>query len=507
MAQDTTWSKDGEPVLLADISFRLLFILLLCVTAIRIAGLALSNAELYYDEAQYWAWAREPAFGYFTKPPLIAWLIGAATAVCGDSPFCIRLPAPILHLLSSLMLYLLASKLLDRRIAFWSALIYATLPGTSVSSTLMSTDVPLLFFWIAAMLALVHHVERPSFAAGIVLGVAIGLGLNAKYAMVYLVLCIAVLTVLSRDSRVILRHPGTWIGLTLAAAIMVPNVLWNIEHGFATFEHTRDNANWGGRFPNIGGFLEFAAIQTVIIGPVAFAAFVAVLVGRAERFDPFARKFLLSFSVPVFALILAQALISRAHGNWAATAFPAAAIAAMGAMILLQWRRGLVVTIGINATALVAVSFAGMLTGVVTSGPIGGELAKLRGWEDFAGNVRRIAASTGIRTVVFTERGFTASMIYALRDSGFDVRAFTPNPKRPADHFEMTRPWTVRDGGPVLIFFVGDFDIRNAFGINAQRIEAFQTSITLARRQDWIVSAWRIDNGAAGGETPAQGTD
>ena len=42
------------------------------VLAIRLAGLALSGADLYFDEARYWAWAQEPAFGYYRKPPLIA---------------------------------------------------------------------------------------------------------------------------------------------------------------------------------------------------------------------------------------------------------------------------------------------------------------------------------------------------------------------------------------------------------------------------------------------------
>ena len=55
------------------------------------------HAELFFDEAQYWAWGQEPAFGYYTKPPLIAWIIGATTSLCGDTPFCVRLPSPLMH--------------------------------------------------------------------------------------------------------------------------------------------------------------------------------------------------------------------------------------------------------------------------------------------------------------------------------------------------------------------------------------------------------------------------
>ena len=206
---DTTDGRRGRSLLDADPGPVILVALLVAITAVRIVALAVSNAELYFDEAQYWAWGQEPAFGYYTKPPLIAWIIGATTSLCGDAPLCVRLPSPLMHLATSLVIYALATKLHSRRIAFWAALIYALMPGTSISATLMSTDVPLLLFWAIGLLAIVHHVERPSLAAGLALGAAIGLGLNAKYAMAYLPLCYAVYAVISPRARATLKHPGT----------------------------------------------------------------------------------------------------------------------------------------------------------------------------------------------------------------------------------------------------------------------------------------------------------
>ena len=131
----TLFDAEPGPILLA--------LLLAAILAVRIVGLAVSNAELYFDEAQYWSWAQQFDFGYFTKPPLIAWIIGAATSVCGDTPFCIRLPSPLMHCATAFLLYLVGLRLFDRRVAFWSALVYALMPGTALSSGLMSTDVPM----------------------------------------------------------------------------------------------------------------------------------------------------------------------------------------------------------------------------------------------------------------------------------------------------------------------------------------------------------------------------
>ena len=54
------------------------------VTLARILFLTTAHLELDFEEAQYWYWAQHPAWGYFSKPPLIAGLIGATTFLFGD---------------------------------------------------------------------------------------------------------------------------------------------------------------------------------------------------------------------------------------------------------------------------------------------------------------------------------------------------------------------------------------------------------------------------------------
>ncbi|HWK64671.1 MAG TPA: glycosyltransferase family 39 protein [Rhizobiaceae bacterium] len=481
-------------LLRVDTSFGLLLVLLLAVLALRVAGLAVSHAELFFDEAQYWAWAQDPAFGYYTKPPLIAWLIGASTALCGDSPACIRLPAPLMHFATALLVYATAARLFDRRVAFWSSLIYAIMPGTSISATLISTDVPLLFFWTLGLLAIVLHVERPSLAAGALLGVAVGLGLNAKYAMAFLLGCFFLYALFTREARALLKQPGTWLAVAIAALLIAPNVWWNMEHSFATFTHTRDNAGaWGSRFPNVLGVFEFIGIQAAIIGPVPFAGFVLVLLGAGGKLAAGPKRLLLFHSLPVFLAIVGQALLNKANGNWAATGFPAAVILATAAMLAFDWRRGMIVTLWISVVALVAVSFAGALAGTLSSGPAGRELGKMVGWGDLAANIRRIAEANGIRTVVLGERGLTASMIYELRDSGLQVKAWRADPDHPLDHFELTRPWGAGDAGPVLFVTMGEAPPPGPLAPRATRLESFSTQVFIARRAGAVASAYRID--------------
>jgi len=73
---------------------------------LRVILLFLAPWGLHGDEAQYWAWSQEPAFGYFSKPPMIAWVIGATTSIFGDAEWAIRLSAPFLHIATSIMIFL-----------------------------------------------------------------------------------------------------------------------------------------------------------------------------------------------------------------------------------------------------------------------------------------------------------------------------------------------------------------------------------------------------------------
>src|SRR5205085_1788518 len=72
---------------------------LFAVFALRALVMLGSGASLHVDEAQYWDWSRSLAWGYFSKPPAVAALIAAATAVFGDGVFGVRALAVAVGLL------------------------------------------------------------------------------------------------------------------------------------------------------------------------------------------------------------------------------------------------------------------------------------------------------------------------------------------------------------------------------------------------------------------------
>src|SRR5258707_5903783 len=129
------------------------------ITGLRLLWLAVQPADLFPDEAQYWVWSQQLALGYYSKPPLVAWLIAVTTGLFGDSEFAVRLSAPLLHAGAAVFVYGIGARLYDQRVRCWSALTYASLPGVSVSAFIISTDAPLMLFLAATLYAFVRARE------------------------------------------------------------------------------------------------------------------------------------------------------------------------------------------------------------------------------------------------------------------------------------------------------------------------------------------------------------
>jgi 4-amino-4-deoxy-L-arabinose transferase-like glycosyltransferase len=68
-------------------------VLLLLITVWRLLFVVIAPLDLEPDEAYYWDWGRNFALGYYSKPPLIAWINTFSTFIFGAATSAVRLPA------------------------------------------------------------------------------------------------------------------------------------------------------------------------------------------------------------------------------------------------------------------------------------------------------------------------------------------------------------------------------------------------------------------------------
>jgi hypothetical protein len=397
------------------------------LTAARLLWLAIERVGLYPDEAQYWVWAQHPAWGYYSKPPLVAWLIALTTWAFGDSEFAIRLSAPLLHATAAAFVYLLAARLYDRRVGFWSALAYLTLPGVSLSAMIISTDAALLPCWAAALYAFVRAREGGGGRWWLAVGIAAGLGLLAKYAMAYWLLSALGLVVLLRDERRHLR-PLLW-ATAIAIVIYLPNLGWNWSHGFVSYLHVRDNAGLSANLLHPIAFLEFLFSQAGVIGPLTFAALIALLAQPRLLTEPRARL-LAAFALPTLAMMLAVSLLSRAQPNWAAPAYVSLVVLLAARALERGWRRWLAASVAFNlSAAILAFGTTDALAAIGVQVPAKYDpLHRLRSWRDLGRQVGVLLAAHPGLTLLADDRELLAALIYYVRPHPFGAVEWNPIP-------------------------------------------------------------------------------
>lgn len=418
----------------------------------RLIGLQLSVTDLYADEAQYWVWAQSPAWGYFSKPPLVAWLIAAAEPICGSGPACVRAPSVLIWAAIPLIVAAIGTTLGGRSVGLWAGLCALLAPGAAFSARVLSTDPPLLLFWSLALLAFVRLRAGGGAGWAVVLAAGIGLGLLSKYAMAYIFGGLILAAVVDPASRRTLRRPTVWLAIVAGLAMLAPNLLWNLDNGLVTVRHTAENATdeSGGFDPvrSLGHGLEFVVAQFGLAGPAVLAALL-IAVGRWTRLSA-EQRLMLSFSAPVFGAVTILALANGANANWAAAGLIAAFVSApmtFSGPVGRRWLAG-----GLTFGAVVQVV---LLAGDATADRVrwpGEPYEPVLGWSALSRAAARQAEAAGVGVIVVERRGDAAQLTYGLRDARLEVRTWPAQQgEAPRDYFQMARPLSVADDAPVMV--------------------------------------------------------
>jgi len=426
------------------------------LTAYRILMLPLATAEIFVDEAQYWLWGQELAFGYFSKPPLIGWVIRASTELAGsDGVFWIRLPGPLFHAATALVLMRAARRLMDPVSAVWCGIVYATMPAVGLASILISTDTILLLFFAGAIWIYVALRDRSSVGLALALGVCLGLGMMAKYAALYFAVCAGIAAVLVPQARIAWRD----VGIAAVAFLMVvsANIIWNLENDLVTVSHTADNVDWvksPGISLNWSKVVEFVGSQFAVLGPVFFGAYL-VLIWRVIRSEDWTRRWLLWMSLPILLLMIGQALLSRAYGNWAVTAYPAAILLIVP---VLWWKARPVFWTGLAVNLALVVALPVVAT-QVTEWRAGEEdrllLRRYVGREALSARIFEEARARSAVDVVAWDRDVLSDLFYRAPGVG-DLEVFAAPVDGYVPHY-YAQKHTYPEGrsGPVMFFTFG----------------------------------------------------
>ena len=121
--------------------------------------------QLSGDEAYYWDWGRRLDWCYYSKPPLIGWLMGLVGRLSGDKWWAVRLTATLLGTVSLSLLFLLGKQLYNARTGFFAALLLLLTPANLMANFALTIDAPLLSCWTAALIVFWKAIVHPRSAS------------------------------------------------------------------------------------------------------------------------------------------------------------------------------------------------------------------------------------------------------------------------------------------------------------------------------------------------------
>lgn len=313
-----------------------LYTFLFILSIFRVYYILHGPIDLSPDEAHYWEWSRRPDLSYYSKGPMVAYLILLGTSFLGDNVIGIRIMAVIFSSLSSIFLFKLVRamnkdpeyKELYSSRALFSALLLQIIPLFSPFGVIFTIDSPFVFFWILSLYFFCKALEiekRTTLWWGL-LGISIGLGLLTKYTMAFFFICAFLFLIFSKK-RYILKKPMPYLSLVLSLILFSPVIFWNYKHGWVTLKHTAGQAHLSSSFSiNLQTFFEFIGSQIGVITPFIFFMMLYAIIKLKEK-EKKETLFLFYFSIPVIAFFILKSLHAKVQANWAMTGYITAIIA------------------------------------------------------------------------------------------------------------------------------------------------------------------------------------
>ena len=198
------------------------------------------NYGYFRDELYYIACSKHLAFGYVDQPPLSLALLWLVRMTLGESLYAIRFLPALAGSFVVILAALMARKLGGGKFAQGlAALASVAAPGLLGHGRIFTMNPFDILFWALAgyVVIVILTDDRPKL--WVVFGIIVGLGLENKYSIGFMVIGLVAGLLLSTQRRQ-LATLWFWVGAAAAAALFLPHVIWQVSNGFPSLEFMRN---------------------------------------------------------------------------------------------------------------------------------------------------------------------------------------------------------------------------------------------------------------------------
>ena len=205
-----------------------LFLIAWCILNLFQARLT----PLNNDEAYYWMYSRDLAWGYFDHPPMIALMIKIGYFFFHNE-LGVRIVVVLSQLVTLWIMWLLTepSEREKNKSVLTFFMLVVLLPVFNIYSFFATPDAPLILFSAVFLLVYKHFLDKDSLKNTIFMGISIAALMYSKYHSGLLI----VLVILSNPE--LLKKIKFYIASVLAFILFFPHLLWQYSNNFPSLRY------------------------------------------------------------------------------------------------------------------------------------------------------------------------------------------------------------------------------------------------------------------------------
>lgn len=442
----------------------------------RLAALIITEPGLYFDEAYYFGWSTTPDFGYYSKPPMVAWTIWLTTSIFGTAEWAVKAGAPIFYTLTCLVIFKTTEHIHSSKAGMWAAIAFMLMPFVTLNSWFITTDSGLLFFWAACAYMFLLAEKTNSTKYWVLAGVFGGLGMLSKYTMILLPFAAVVRYLLTREAIKLLNWKF-WLTIAISLLIFSTNLLWQFQYNFPSFTHTLDLASsneW------TGNPAEFIFGQLIVFGPITLVLLLGTL--RARYRQQYSLIWYLTW-IPLL-VFAAKSVHGETYVNWAAFAYASGAV--LTGIILSDARRWLkVVTIVVGVLLMPSLYHYTAIQSALNIAPTKNNTpyARIEGWREATIEVAELVKANPGIPVATNNRTIAAYLSYYLPNATGRVRGVQLYDYI-QDHYQLVYPLELSDKP---YYFIHDKPMGTTFrGVEFELVD----KVSVSPYQDLTRNLW-----------------
>jgi len=242
--------------------------------------------NLPLDLIEALTYGREWQLGYDKLPPLPWWLVEIVWRTIGYD-FAYYVLAQLVVVAALALVFVTAQPLVGPLGALAAVLIIDGLHYFGFTAAKFNHDVIQLPLWALAGWSFHRALKRGRLLHWVLLGLAIGAALWAKYFVFVLAAPLGLFLLLDRDARRHMATPGPYVAAAVALIVMAPHLGWLVQNDFLPFAYAEHRAAPSrGVIDHVWHPAQFAIGQLFFLLPSFLIALPLVIPRKRERRRP-----------------------------------------------------------------------------------------------------------------------------------------------------------------------------------------------------------------------------